>query len=146
MARDLRVVPPIAALLGAGGLIPFFGLAAALIMALPLPFGLAPLPLLIGYGIAILSFMGGVHWGLAMRDGRPVQYVASVIASLYAWPAIILNPADALAWLAVGFAALLAFDLWAGRRGWTSDWYNQLRWRLSLGAILSLTAAAGHAL
>ena len=56
--------------LGFGGLIPFVGLAAALWLAPAGGWPLAAMALL-GYGATISSFLGAIHWGLSMRDGRP---------------------------------------------------------------------------
>ena len=61
--------PPLASLMGVGGLIPFFVCAGAAHS------GVAPwagLALIISgiYGAVILSFVGAVHWGLAMQGDR----------------------------------------------------------------------------
>lgn len=136
-----RHIPLAALLLGVAGVVPFLGLAGTVHLGPP-PWNFVAASLLTGYGIAILSFMGGVHWGLALRDGRPVQYAVSVLPALYAWPAAMLDAAAGWAYLAAGFVALLAFDLWAGRRSWTTPWYGRLRSWLTLAAAGSLAAAA----
>lgn len=135
-----RRLPAVAAWLGYAGALPFLMLAAA--TQAPAPYSFAAETLLTGYGIAILSFMGGVHWGLAMRDERPAQYVVSVLAALYAWPTLLLPAEAGWLYLAAGFVLLLGFDLWAGQRDWTAPWYARLRLPLTLAAAGSLAFAA----
>ena len=141
MMRRSHQIPRIALLLGAAGALPFLALAAATVLAPP-PYSFTAEILLTGYGIAILSFMGGVHWGLAMRDGRTAQYGISVLAALYAWPALLLGTAGGWLYLAAGFVLLFGFDAWAQRRDWTAPWYLRLRLPLSLAAAGSLAVAA----
>lgn len=134
-------VPSPALWLGAAGALPFIALALAVRFA-PVPGNFVAETLLTGYGIVILSFMGGVHWGLAMRDHRAWQYAASVVPALYAWPALWLSAETGWLYLAAGFALLLAFDFWSGLRGWTPFWYARLRPPLTLAAVGSLLFAA----
>ena len=81
--------PPLASLMGFGGLIPFFICAGAAHSGVSPWAGLALIVIGI-YGAVILSFVGAVHWGLAMAGGRrPVWFVWSVMPALYAWPPIV---------------------------------------------------------
>lgn len=138
-------IPAAASILGWAGVVPFAGLtlAAALGLALPVPTGLA----LIGYGAVILSFMGGAQWGLTVRapDGadRSIRgYAASVLPALLAWPCLLLPERPALILLAVGFAALLAYDLRTVRQGQAPPWYGRLRSQLTIAVTLLLLIAA----
>lgn len=62
-------------------------------------------PAQIGYGATILSFLGGVHWGLAMTNvggqlgTRMVdqRYMWSVLPCLMAWPTIAMPVPQAAA-------------------------------------------------
>ena len=67
---DSRKSIPVAAfVLGAGGLIPFATCAALLVLKVDLPFGGGEAQvraLLVVYASAILSFLGGARWGIAM--------------------------------------------------------------------------------
>jgi len=58
-------VSSIAAWLGGLGASPFIGLAAASSLLAGAPRSLVAYAL-VGYGATILSFLGGVHWGLAI--------------------------------------------------------------------------------
>jgi hypothetical protein len=86
-------LPAHAAALGHAGLIPFVA-CAAVMLALP-DAGTRQLAgrILIGYGAVILSFLGGVHWGLVLRaaPGRGASMLAvGVVPSLLGWVALLL--------------------------------------------------------
>lgn len=140
----LASVPPIALWLGAAGLIPF---AAGLLgTALPALAIIGPAGLLL-YGAVILSFMGGVHWGLAIAAGpvRPLQLVVSVMPALLAWVAALVGGIPGLLLESLGFVVLFGFDLVATDRGWAPIWYPALRVRLTAGAVACLLGAAAFA-
>lgn len=134
-------------LLGWGGVLPFAGLAIAVPFGLPSPIPQAE-TMLIGYGAVILSFVGGVHWGLAMQSeagsgngGAAWQYVLSVIPALVGWTALALETFHALFELAAAFLALLIIDMaWvSGRKA--PAWYGSLRLQLTSAVLLCLGLA-----
>ncbi|MGE0484424.1 MAG: DUF3429 domain-containing protein [Gammaproteobacteria bacterium] len=143
-------MPAVAAWLGGLGALPF--VALALLMAVgPAGFATSAAPALVAYGAVILSFLGGIQWGLAVavpRAGaalRPARLVVSVLPSLVGWIALLLpTPAAAMVVLAVAFLAVLVVDTRAWQRGETPPWYPRLRWPLTLvvGACLLLAAGA----
>jgi hypothetical protein len=136
--------PPV--LLGAAGLLPFFGLSLPLITGLEARFawGSAVQGALAPYAAVIASFLGGIRWGFAVREpqgGALSDYVLSVAPSLLAWAARGLpRPTDLLALgaliLAWGFV-----DQDLVRRGIAPPWFGRLRLFLSLGAGATLLAA-----
>lgn len=140
-----RAVPASAWLLGAAGLIPFVGLAGVLAHGGILPKGEAAQALLL-YGAVILSFMGGVQWGLTMRADAAapvVGFVASVVPALAGWFAVLLAPPDvAMLVIAATFCALLGYDTLTIGWGWTPRWYAALRFPLTVVAVLSLALGA----
>ena len=99
---------------------------------------------LAGYGAVIVSFLGGIHWGLAFRHAEPPQrlLVWGVVPSLLAWVAVMMPPSAGLVVLAVMLAACYAVD----RRLYTEEgvahWLT-LRFRLS--AVASLCCFIGAA-
>lgn len=103
------VLPHSVAWLGYGGLLPFVGLALAL-LADP-GHGLLWQQALLAYGAVILSFVGALHWAFAMLlpGLTPAQaqgrYVWSVVPALLAWPAVLLPPGAAVPLLVAGFVA-----------------------------------------
>lgn len=144
-ARGLAGIPRTALWLGPLGLLPFVAgaLAAWWLPAERLP---GTVLALAAYGAVILSFLGGVHWGLAAPAGPPLQLGFSVLPSLVAWIALltaVLPALDAALWLlAAAFAIMLICDLVAAGRDLTPEWYPRLRLPLSLGALVCLAAAA----
>jgi len=142
-------VPSTAKWLGALGAIPFVFLALAgpFIEASfqeRANFGLA------AYGAVILSFLGGIHWGLAIADASSVQSNGatfarlgiSVVPSLVGWGVLLLSRPIGLLVLAAAFSVLLLVDLHASRKAQTPAWYPKLRWPLTVVVAASLTFAA----
>lgn len=133
----LASIPSAARWLGFGGLIPF-AVAAAGSLLLRDPLHAFCLTALLAYGAVILSFLGGVRWGLAIsdteQDGLFVALSVSVVPSLLGWVSLLLPRSPGLVLLALSFAAMLIFDL--GSTG-APAWYRRLRVPLSVGAIVS---------
>jgi hypothetical protein len=93
-------LPAGAQALGFGGLIPF---VAAMLAVVWLPDAQARElagRILVGYGAVILSFLGGVHWGLLLRD-RPAEafrpLAMGVLPSLAGWATLLLPFEQAVA-------------------------------------------------
>ena len=134
--------PTHVAWLGYGGLLPFIGLAI-LIVADPLRAQVWS-DALVGYGAVILSFVGALHWGIAMIATRldPVQrrraFVWSVVPALIAWPATVLAGSAACLILVLGFGCHLAQDYRLAGPAELPAWYLPLRRRLTAVACISL--------
>ena len=98
------------------------------------------------YAATILSFMGGVQWGLAMADaGAADQHhllwrrlSISVLPALIAWFALLVSPPFDLVVIAAAFGLLLLSDLSAIRQGWAPDWYARLRIPLTATVLVTL--------
>jgi hypothetical protein len=142
---------------GLAGLVPFVVLAG-LPWLLPLQQAALAMFALLAYGAVILSFLGAVHWGLALAGaipgsaagrnaaGRGVRASWSrlglaVLPALLAWVALLLPPALGLAALAAGFAFAWLVDRAAARAGLVPAWYLPLRSLLTLCVLLSLGVA-----
>jgi hypothetical protein len=139
----LAAVPPPARILGLAGLLPFWGGVLALIV-LDEPGRRAALVAVIAYGAVILTFLGAVHWGLALQVAREVRWERlgwGVAPSLIGWAAMLIDPAPALLLLVLGLGAALAVDLRAGAAALFPAWYVALRIALSIGAIAALLLA-----
>jgi hypothetical protein len=141
----MKEIPSLAFWLGWAGVIPFAALAA--LVAAGGGAGIdatAALRAVVCYGVIILSFMGGVQWGLEMErgDGDGSGFVASVVPALLAFAVTFIDPAAALAVLAAGFMLLLVYDLRRVRAGIGPAWYGRLRMQLTTAVVLSLLAAA----
>ena len=133
--------PDIPSFLGWAGLVPF-GLAA-----LGTHSGidtLVPYGFLGGtaYGAVILSFLGAVHWGLAMQDDRsPYWYVWSITPALLGFASLLLlDVGMRVATLIPLFALAWSVDRKAANHGLIPNWYMRLRSKLTAGAVISLAA------
>ncbi len=142
--------PPVLALvLGWAGVLPFWGLALALAAGVDLPVIGDEAAALVSYGAIILSFMAGVHWGLAMRapdapDGAQATRLLaiSVVPAVIAWFATLATTGTAIVILAILFVALLPVDLWAITERLAPPWYRPLRLQLSAAVVTALLLAA----
>ena len=141
-------VPALPLWLGVSGLVPFLVAAGLSFLSAPINPATAVYAL-IAYGAVILSFLGGVHWGVALTrgqtsgpSGQTVWYMISVGPSLVAWLALLLAPVPGLLVLAVSFLAMIMVDVHAARVEQVPAWYSSLRVRLSAVVILSLLVTA----
>lgn len=134
-----HTLPAAARILGPAGLLPFAGLAV--LSALGEPW--APFALL-AYGASILAFLGAVHWGLALADGRAAwgRMGLGVVPSLIAWVALLLPEGAGLVLVALALLATAAVETWAAGNGLVPAAYLKLRWALSVGAAASCLAGA----
>ncbi len=148
---QITALPRPLATLALSGLIPFVGLAVALWL-LPPTGATVALFALLAYGAVILSFLGAVHWGLALGQYQAGAATAAaafswarlgwaVAPALIAWVALILPPAFGLLLLAAGFALAWLVDRAVVRANQLPAWYRPLRAWLSLPVLASLGAA-----
>ncbi len=133
--------------LGLSGLVPFWALAIA--RATGWPHAIPPgeiAGMLATYGATILSFLGGIRWGVAVAaPNQPrvaTDYVFGVTPQLFAWGALVLPDPWRFVVLAVGVLALGPIDRNLVARGLAPDWFGRLRMILSLGAGAALFVAA----
>jgi Protein of unknown function (DUF3429) len=141
-ATAFKTPTPWAQGLGYGGLIPFVGLASAIWFLDPADRSRS-MAALLGYGATILSFLGAIHWGFAMRDASAPPrslLVWGVLPSLLAWAALLVGPQAGLWLVAAGLWACLAVDRVVYTRFGAHAW---LPMRLMLTVIASLSCAAG---
>lgn len=148
---DRATAPKAATALGIAGLVPFVALAFQVATGWPLgarSTGPALYALQI-YGAVILSFLGGVHWGLAAsHDGDDVQqdwrrFGAAVTPALVAWAALfLLSPQHSLYALAVTLAMLHLYERTIAHQD-LPRWLMRLRFGLTSIAAASLVVAAG---
>jgi hypothetical protein len=143
--------PSTVAWLGYGGLIPFVVLAAVAVVGGDYA-GFCSYAL-IAYGAVILSFVGAVHWGIALTRAelsdphRNAAWIWSVVPALLAWLALLIAPVAAAVVLVVGFVAQYLQDRRLARRSSVPLWYLPLRLKLTSVACACLAAgafAAGH--
>ncbi len=89
----LSPLSPVALRLGYAGLLPF--VAGALLVWLVNEQAHPYVTLaLSAYAATIVSFLGGIHWGVGFRDGDARLFAWGVVPSLVAWVAVMM-PANA---------------------------------------------------
>lgn len=94
-------------------------------------------PIQVGYGAAIISFLGAIHWGLEYAEKAPdaartrFRYALGVAAPLVAWPTLLLPWPWALTAQWAAFVGLWLADRTASIRGWAPYWYATYRFVLT---------------
>ncbi|WP_089658755.1 DUF3429 domain-containing protein [Franzmannia pantelleriensis] len=131
--------------LGAAGLLPF---AMTLTMAwvAPSDWQAWAVSAFLFYSAVILSFLGGVQWGVAMSLDAPedaafaARMLRSMLPSLIAWPALLLSDLAATVILLAGYLLIHAYESQPVSRARLPGWYRSLR------RSLTLCVVGGHGL
>ena len=149
---DLPALPPAAQWLGFAGLVPQVALAVVVIGGPP-DLASVAMRLALCYAALILSFIGGVWWGLSAQPGKrtgPWLWLAAVAPSLIAFACLgawVFGRAPVLGLTIIGMAlvATLAIDAGLAANGWCARGWLRLRIPLSfgLGGLSLLIAALG---
>lgn len=137
----MRQVSPQA--LGFGGLAPFVILAALTLVG-PMGWKSWVSQGLVAYGAVILSFLGGITWGLAVTRERVRDplYLASMAPFFAGWIALLVPVFVGLLLLMVAFLGALANDFMLKRAGLTPGWFFSLRLTLTAVVVACLAVAA----
>jgi hypothetical protein len=135
---------PAALRLGHAGLLPFVLGAVLTWLVRPdaHPYVIAALS---GYAAVIVSFLGGIHWGFAMRQPVPPTSLPlwGVVPSLVAWVAVLMPPYAGLVVHGVMLVACYLVDRRVYPAQGAAAWLT-LRFRLTAVAALScFIGAAG---
>ncbi len=138
-------IPTAPLVLGVAGLIPFWGLAMGLAMKGVGPWSSSTLDAALAtYAAIILSFLGGIRWGLAVvyadRPEAVAHFAISVLPSLGAWALLALPEPWRLICLGLLALALGPIDRNLVLSGFAAPWLGRLRLLLSSGAGLALIA------
>lgn len=140
-------------LLAALGVLPFVAATVALLS----PATHIRIPAIAGmvtYAAVILSFLGGIEWGVALNDPyagapraekdrlRATALVLSVIPSLAGWGVLWLpSPQWQLGSALALFVAVWVGDLMLARRGLLPSWFVDLRTAITAAVVATLGAA-----
>lgn len=142
-------VPSAALWLGAFGTVPFVSLAVASLFLDEVNLARATFAL-ITYGAVILSFLGGIQWGLAIANTDGGMFAGasyhrlgfSVVPSLIAWAALFFETDTGLLVMALAFGGMLVFDIWSTIADEAPLWYPKLRLPLTVTVVTSLVLGA----
>lgn len=116
--------------LAIAGAVPFVLLAiAAFVLGQKNPVFTVLVDSLRTYGAVILSFLGGIRWGMALQAGekRSWNLICSVAAPLVAWLAFFLTAASGIILLLVAFAGQGAWDSLSFHHDTEKNWFARLR-------------------
>jgi hypothetical protein len=143
------MMPTIAIPLGLLGIVPFvyFGLNAVG------PDATAALRMLVGlidYAALILTFAGGVHWGMAlspMVSRADQRLAAGAVPLVIAWVALILGqiagvPLVALGMLCIGYLVAILVEHRFSRQWLMPRGYVWLRWGMTLVGLAMMVFVA----
>jgi hypothetical protein len=133
-------LPPAAEIAGYAGVAPFVLCLLGVGLLPELPQRELAQRIAVGYGAAVLTFVGGVHWGLALAgkmSGRTVRILGGVAPALVAAAAAVVGGEHGLGLLAVGLGMFWLYEHWDAREE-LPDEYLSMRRNLSLGACILL--------
>lgn len=135
--------PPLALQMGYAGLLPF-ALGAALVWFVRPDAHPYVTAMLSAYAAVIVSFLGGIHWGLGFREKAPPisLFVWGVVPSLVAWVAVLMPPYAGLVIHGAMIIACYLVDRRVYPRYGAAAWLT-LRFRLT--AVASLSCFVGAA-
>ena len=146
--EDASRIPSSALLLGVLGVIPFAALAIGSWIGIEVRAGLIPglaRGALVGYGVVIVSFLGGVRWGVGLNHPDPEHraslFIMSVMAPLAAWGALFMPRPHDLVVLIGCFLVLGVSDVALATRGSAPRWYAKLRIGLTAAVVTVLILA-----
>jgi hypothetical protein len=133
--------PQTATLLGRAGLLPFLAAPLALFLGVEQTFLVGSD--LAAYALAILSFLAGAWWGIALLRRQPAILILSNVAVIIAWLGfVLLDLRGSLLLLAVLLPATVVVERLHPMFAPQPDYYAALRLRLSVVAGLSLLLSA----
>ena len=139
-ADDNDRMPRSALWLGLAGVIPFWAAALAFLLT-----GAGPgffLHAGLAYGAVILSFLGGIRWGEALKGRgereRALLFALSVLPSLAGWAGLILPAIPGVSLLIAGFLLQALWDVISVQRGELPGWFARLRMWLTTLAVTAL--------
>src|SRR5437016_3839617 len=133
----------LARILGIAGLLPFVVLSLACWLVHPDWLGVC-IRAQIGYGIAILSFLGGIHWGAALAsehftvEQTKKALIWGVMPAALAWFARSLEMGFGFAVLMLGFVAAYQVDKRLYQWYRMPDWFLMLRFQLTCVVVVAL--------
>jgi len=136
-------MPGSALVLGLGGLLPFI-CAVVVMLTNAQNLGATAAYSLLVYGAVIVSFLGGIRWGVEIshhpQNPRWLTLIGSVITSLIAWPAVMTGGTIGFLMLIAAFVFQYVLDSRAVAQHQIVSWFRPLRFLLTSVVVLCLLA------
>jgi len=140
-----------ARLVGFAGLIPFAGTGVLSWISWPSDMAQAALQAQLVYAAIILSFLGGIRWGIAMTkrghfkrrapDGFGSELALAGVPAVVGWGVLFISLPAALVVFSLFFTAQALSDLRAVKSQDAPDWFGPLRIQLTFFVVLALAAS-----
>jgi len=133
------------------GAIPFIGLSFYIYSGMTVVMSQATaFKLFVTYAAVILTFLAGIHWGVALNPKHKASqtlFVSSNVMALTAWLSLNLSKtSQTLLLLLIGFVVQLIIDTVLYRKHWLREWFFKLRAIASAIVIGSLLLVYYHLL
>ena len=95
------------------------------------------------YGCSILSFLGAVHWGIAMNSpNSSKRYIVSVLPALLGFSSCLIPHVPVtLIVQGIGFLGLYGYERKLYKANLIPKWYIRLRFGLTAIVLISLTSS-----
>ena len=143
---NLENVPKAPLFLGLSGIIPFIFLTIG-IWFFPYDLKLFALYNLLNYSVIIISFLGAIYWGVAMRNEKKSfkPYFISVIPSILSWFMLMgffSHYLLILVFIILTFFCIYFMDIKYVKSGFFPEWYGSLRKTISIIIVLTLGLAS----
>ena len=139
MQANLKEPSQTSRLLGYAGLIPFVAMSAFLLV-FPESLHKEMVTLgLLAYGVAIISFLGAIHWGITMQQDTPNRFLImwGVTPSLLGWISLLLGSVTGLLLLTATMWLCFVVDYKIYPKFGLTPWLT-MRFTLTLVASVSL--------
>ena len=98
--------------------------------------------LYVTYGAIILSFLGGIHWGLAISSDQaldPALLATSTLVALLAWLSLLFsNHRLEISIIGLGFLFQLLVDYYLFKMAYYDPWFFSIRRVVSLVVFITL--------
>lgn len=147
---DDNRIPRTALVLGLLGVVPFWGMALLAALATQSELATLGLNASLAYGAVILSFLGGIRWGAALKATgareRNIAFSLSVIPSLAGWAALLIPAIPAVSLIIAGLMMQSLWDVTSTQEGRLPGWFAKLRMILTTLAVLALMVLLGRLL
>ncbi len=128
------------------GFVPFAALAiASMVLEIDDPYSGLAVQGLSTYGAVILSFLGGIRWGLVLRqkstESSAMTLILSVVPALVGWSSLFLAIPTVFVVQALAVLTMGVWDYIAGQKGVHEPWFVKLR--MTITALVTAALAVG---
>jgi Protein of unknown function (DUF3429) len=135
----METIPRAALWLGVAGALPFWLAAVSFFTGIGMTEGQS-LAVALAYGGLMLSFLGGIRWGVALGvvDGRQRarELIGGSLPVLMGLAAFFLAPAVGLSLIIITLFIQALADVMSADRGFLPRWFGRLRALLTVLAVL----------